>query len=90
MLRSLPGESTARIRLLGKFVEKDYEKIGRLVQLRREYASRLDVVDQNAEKERQGLTEEDREEFEEELLSRRLNTGLSSLQVSFVVTLKNE
>ncbi|KAJ9629675.1 hypothetical protein H2203_002056 [Taxawa tesnikishii (nom. ined.)] len=40
LLRLLPGESAARIRTLAKFVEKDYEKVSKLMKLRRDYASR--------------------------------------------------
>lgn len=41
LLRLLPGESTHRIRLLAKFVEKDYEKLVKLVSLRHDYAARV-------------------------------------------------
>ncbi|KAI4141995.1 MAG: hypothetical protein LQ340_007472, partial [Diploschistes diacapsis] len=40
MFRRLPPESAPRIRLLGKFVEKGYEKIARLVAVRQEVAAR--------------------------------------------------
>jgi beta-catenin-like protein 1 len=41
----LPGESSHRIRLLAKFVEKEYEKLDKLVKLRHEYASKAAVED---------------------------------------------
>jgi beta-catenin-like protein 1 len=44
-LRLLPGESSHRIRLLAKFVEKEYEKLDKLVKLRHEYASKARVED---------------------------------------------
>jgi beta-catenin-like protein 1 len=36
LLRLLPANSAGRIRTLAKFVEKDYEKLGKLVKLRRD------------------------------------------------------
>jgi len=40
LLRLLPGESAHRIRLLAKYVEKEYEKLDKLVTLRHEYATK--------------------------------------------------
>ncbi|MCJ1258388.1 hypothetical protein MMC24_006221 [Lignoscripta atroalba] len=82
MLRSLPGDSAPRIRLLAKFVEKDYEKTARLFQLRREYASRLAPVDQAIKSESAGLGDAEMEERKDEWLSRRLDAGLFSLQAA--------
>jgi beta-catenin-like protein 1 len=81
MLRSLPGESAPRIRLLGKFMEKDYEKIDRLFQLRREYTSRLSAVDNQISAERKTYSTEEQEELSLTWLSQRLDAGLFSLQV---------
>ena len=81
LLRSLPGDSAPRIRALAKFVEKDYEKIDRLVQLRVAYSSKLATVEQEIKRERAGLSS-DKEEKPDEWLSRRLDAGLFSLQVS--------
>ena len=81
LLRSLPGDSAPRIRALAKFVEKDYEKIDRLVQLRGAYSSKLATVEQEIKRERAGLSS-DEEEMADEWLSRRLDAGLFSLQVS--------
>lgn len=81
MLRLLPGGSAARIRTLAKFMEKDYEKIEKLVKLRREYASRIRPVEEVIEKERKSLSKEDKEAMAAEWLSRRLDAGLFSLQV---------
>ena len=82
MLRSLPADSAPRIRLLAKFVEKDYEKIERLVKIRREYASRVLVADQSIKKDRTDLSVTEQENHEDEWLSLRLDAGLFSLQVS--------
>jgi beta-catenin-like protein 1 len=81
LLRLLPGGSASRIRTLAKFMEKDYEKIEKLIKLRREYAARLSPVEQAIEKERRSLDEEEQEEIAGGWLSRRLDAGLFSLQV---------
>lgn len=81
LLRHLPGGSAPRIRTLAKFMEKDYEKIEKLIKLRREYAARLRPVEAGIEQERQGLDESDQEIMAGEWLSRRLDAGLFTLQV---------
>lgn len=81
LLRSLPGDSAPRIRTLAKFVEKDYEKIERLVQLRRDCSSKLATVEQEIKRER-ASNSVDEAEMADEWLSRRLDAGLFSLQVS--------
>ncbi|KAK7746449.1 hypothetical protein SLS53_002408 [Cytospora paraplurivora] len=92
MLRLLPAESAERIRLLAKFVEKDYEKTDRLVRLRRDYAARLRLVDEQLEKEQQQQQQRRRTadaeqdaEFEEERFLRRLDAGLFTLQTIDVI-----
>jgi beta-catenin-like protein 1 len=45
MLRWIPSGSDERVRLLAKFVEKDYEKTEKLVKLRRECVQRIEAVD---------------------------------------------
>lgn len=80
MLRSLPGDSAQRIRLLGKFVEKKYEKIDRLIRLRRDYAAKVSAIDQSIKKERNALSAADQEDLADEWLSRRLDAGLFPLQ----------
>lgn len=62
-------------------MEKDYEKIDKLVKLRRDYSSRVSPVEEAIEKERRGLGKEDQEIMEGEWLSRRFDAGLFSLQV---------
>ena len=81
LLRSLPGGSAQRIRALAKFVEKDYEKITRLVKLRRDYASKVNIVDEEIAVQRRSLSQEDQEEMVPEWLSRRFDAGLFSVQV---------
>ncbi|KAL5334855.1 beta and beta-prime subunits of DNA dependent RNA-polymerase [Aspergillus crustosus] len=85
LLRLLPGGSAPRIRALAKFMEKDYEKIDKLVKLRRDYASRVSPVEQIIEKERQRFTKEEQEVMEAEWLSRRFDAGLFSLQLIDVI-----
>ena len=87
MLRSLPADSASRIRLLAKFVEKDYEKIERLIKIRREYAQRVSNADQSIKDERLKYSKTEQEEQEDEWLSRRLDAGLFTLQVSGPATL---
>ncbi|KAL8957225.1 MAG: hypothetical protein Q9193_005448 [Seirophora villosa] len=85
MLRSLPADSAERIRLLAKFVEKNFEKIGTAVKMRREYASKVAAVDREISAERSKLPAEEQEEKADEWLSRRLDAGLYSLQTVDVV-----
>ncbi|KIV81466.1 hypothetical protein PV11_03652 [Exophiala sideris] len=80
LLRYLPGGSAERIRTLAKFVENDYEKILKLVELRREYKTRLVKTDTQIQKERDEMDAADAEEHADEWLSRRLDAGLFSLQ----------
>ena len=85
LLRSLPADSAPRIRLLAKFVEKDYEKIERLVKIRRENASRVSVVNQSIKENRAKLSAAEQADQEAEWLSRRFDAGLFSLQVRSIV-----
>ncbi|KAL8950279.1 MAG: hypothetical protein Q9222_003683 [Ikaeria aurantiellina] len=85
MLRSLPSDSAERIRLLGKFVEKDYEKIDRIMKIRREFASKVAAVAQEIQAERSGLSAQKRDDRADEWLSRRLDAGLYTLQTADVV-----
>lgn len=62
-------------------MEKEYEKIEKLIKLRRDYASRLAPVEQAIEKERKAYSPEDQEFMAGEWLSRRFDAGLFSLQV---------
>lgn len=85
LLRSLPGDSAGRIRTLAKFVEKDYEKIARLVQLRREYSSRVAAVEQQIKREQAELRPEAREELADKWFLRRVDGGLFCLQTIDVI-----
>ena len=85
MLRLLSGDSPSRVRLLGKFVEKDYEKIQKLITLRRGHASRVATVDKEITAEQRELSTAEQEELAGEWLSRRLDAGLFSLQVQYIL-----
>ena len=85
MLRLLPAGSAARIRTLAKFVEKDYEKCDRLLQLWKEYTNRLGVVDAEISRERQSLRYGETDAYEDEWLSRRMDAGLFPLQTINVI-----
>jgi beta-catenin-like protein 1 len=80
LLRLLPANSSGRIRTLAKFVEKDYEKLGKLVKLRRDYATRVAVVNREIRNEHARLDADEREEMVDEWESRRLDAGLFCLQ----------
>lgn len=85
LLRLLPANSAGRIRTLAKFVEKEYEKLVKLVKLRRDYASRVAAVDSEIRAEQSEMGAEEREEMADEWLSRRLDAGLFCLQSIDVV-----
>ncbi|KAK3680812.1 hypothetical protein LTR37_021040 [Vermiconidia calcicola] len=85
LLRLLPGESAARIRTLAKFTEKEYAKVTKLIQLRRDYERKVVSVDEEIKLEKQMLDEEEREERANEFYSRRLDGGLFCLQTVDIV-----
>ena len=85
MLRSLPANEAARIRLLAKFVEKDYQVLSRVVQLRREYVSKMAAIDREIKLEKTELSSEEQTEKADEWLSRRLDAGLYVLQTVDVI-----
>lgn len=85
LLRLLPAESPGRIRTLAKFVEKDYEKIGKLVKLRRDYATRVANVDLETRNEQKSMDPEERESMADAWLGRRLDAGFFCLQTVDVI-----
>jgi beta-catenin-like protein 1 len=80
LLRLLPGNSDPRFRLLAKFLEKDYEKIGKLITLRKEYVTRVAAFDEKTKERKQGLSKEELNEFETENIPARLSEGLYCLE----------
>ncbi|KUI56647.1 hypothetical protein VP1G_03995 [Cytospora mali] len=86
MLRLLPANSAERVRLLAKFVEKEYEKTDKLVKLRRDFSARLRLIDEQLEKEQQRRPEYAQDvDVEDERFLRRLDAGLFILQTIDVV-----
>ncbi len=74
---SLESDSPPRLRLLTKFVEKEYEKVDRLVELRAELMGRMEKAEQEAEEE---------DEDEDDKYLRKLEGGLGGLQqVDYII-----
>ncbi|KAJ4292705.1 hypothetical protein N0V90_009368 [Kalmusia sp. IMI 367209] len=80
LLRSLPGDNDSRFRVLAKFLEKDYEKINKLVALRRDYAARVATFDAKIKDRKRGLSKEEQEELDMENIPSRLDEGLYCLE----------
>lgn len=80
LLRSLPGNTDARFRVLAKFLEKDYEKINKLVSLRRSYAARVAAFDAKLKGQKRGLSKEEQEQIDVENIPSRLDEGLYCLE----------
>ncbi|KAF2638174.1 DUF1716-domain-containing protein [Massarina eburnea CBS 473.64] len=80
LLRSLPGNSDSRFRVLAKFLEKDYEKIKKLITLRRDYAARVDVFDRKLADQKRGLGKEEQEQVDAAYMGERLDEGLFCLE----------
>jgi len=82
LLSNLPSELPARIRLLAKFVENNYEKAEKLLEIRDAAQTRLKSVEKEIEAEKQELAAEGEIGSEEEDLwyIRRLDGGLFTLQ----------
>ncbi|KAH7343526.1 DUF1716-domain-containing protein [Rhizoctonia solani] len=83
LFANLDSDSPPRIRVLAKFVEGEYEKVDRLVELREQAESRLKITDReiNAEKKELLAEGEDVSEMEDIFLLRRLDGGLFTLQI---------
>ena len=75
------AKSSNRTRCLYKFVENQFEKIERLVELYFKYADKMIRCDQEINKERAKLTADDQEIDEEEFFFKRLSVGLFTLQL---------
>jgi beta-catenin-like protein 1 len=83
LFTNLPSDSPARIRLLAKFVENNYEKTDKLLDIRTSAQTRLTDVDReiDAEKEaRLKAAEKKGGEEEDAWYLRRLDGGLYTLQ----------
>ena len=80
LLRSLPGNTDARFRVLAKFLEKDYEKVNKLIALRRDYAARVAAFDAKLKDRKRGLSKEEQDEIDVENIPLRLDEGLYCLE----------
>ncbi|KJE96474.1 hypothetical protein CAOG_06797 [Capsaspora owczarzaki ATCC 30864] len=86
LFRSLPA-GVARNRLLNKFMEADFAKCERLVELHSKYTRLLSRVDQQIARERDEYEEVD-DALENEFFMRRLDVGLATLQLVDTIILE--
>ena len=82
LFTNLPSDSPARIRLLAKFVESNYEKTDKILDIRTSAQARLAVVDRDIDAEKKELLEAAGGvgNEEEAWYLRRLDGGLYTLQ----------
>ncbi|XP_006460303.1 hypothetical protein AGABI2DRAFT_220238 [Agaricus bisporus var. bisporus H97] len=83
LLTSLPSDTSERIRLLAKFVENNYEKVDKLLDIRDFSCARLKVTDKEIQADRKKKVENGEEIAEEEedtWYLQRLDGGLFTLQ----------
>ncbi|KAF9095892.1 hypothetical protein BGX23_012438 [Mortierella sp. AD031] len=82
LVRNLPLESGHRLRVVRKFVEDDYAKLERLLDLREGYEARVKAFDEKIEQENRelGLDEDEIAEEEPVRALQRLETGLYVMQ----------
>jgi len=84
LLNNLASDSIERIRLITKFVEKEYEKLDRLVEVHFAARDRLQNVEIELRKELSQIHDEDldEEEWESDAYVRRLDGGMFTLQLA--------
>ncbi|KAJ7180140.1 Catenin-beta-like protein [Mycena crocata] len=83
LFSNIPSESNARIRLLAKFVEGNYEKVDKLLEIRDNATARLKLVDAEIAAEKKDLIADGEEittEAEDTWYLRRLESGMFTLQ----------
>jgi len=82
LFTNLSSESPARIRLLAKFVENNYEKVDKVIEIRETAQRRLTDTDADIEREKREMVAEGEKPGDEEALwyLRRLDGGLFTLQ----------
>ncbi|EDV29036.1 Beta-catenin-like protein 1 [Trichoplax sp. H2] len=89
LFRHSSGQSKSR--LANKFIENDFEKVDRLMELHFEYMHRVQECDNKIEEEKRELAddgEEIDESLEEEFYLRRLDAGLFSLHLIDTIMLE--
>ncbi|CAI2164326.1 3851_t:CDS:10 [Funneliformis geosporum] len=79
LLKNLPRDIEARMRLINKFIENDYEKVDRLLEMRESYEAKVANINKEIEEEKGDLEDEDGE-MEGHYLRQRLDGGLFTLQ----------
>lgn len=79
LFSNLASDSPSRIRLLAKFVESDFEKVDKLLEIRDTARARLKVIDAHIDNEKENL-EGDNDEIKANQYLQRLDGGLFSLQ----------
>lgn len=83
LFTNLPSDSSARIRLLAKFVESNYEKTDKLLDIRTSAQARLTVTDREIDAEKEAMLKTGEKiggEEEDKWYLRRLDGGLYTLQ----------
>ncbi|KDQ64547.1 hypothetical protein JAAARDRAFT_187869 [Jaapia argillacea MUCL 33604] len=83
LFSNLPSDGPARVRVLAKFVESNYEKVDKLLEIRETAQVRLKAAEANIEIEKRELLDEGEEigpEEEEAWYLQRLDEGLYTLQ----------
>jgi beta-catenin-like protein 1 len=82
LVRNLPLDSGHRLRVVHKFVEDDYAKLERLLDIREGYEARVKAFDEKveAENKEQGLDEEEIAEEAPMRALERLDAGLYVMQ----------
>ncbi|KAG0004455.1 hypothetical protein BGZ79_009235 [Entomortierella chlamydospora] len=83
LVRNLPLESGHRLRVVRKFVEDDYAKLERLLDIREGYEARVKAFDEKVEQENKerGLDEDEIAEEEPVRALQRLDAGLYVMQL---------
>ncbi|KAI9304077.1 hypothetical protein BJ944DRAFT_164270, partial [Cunninghamella echinulata] len=81
LLRHLSSNDVQRLRVIHKFIEDDYEKVDRLIEIKQFYEEKDQTVRQLIEEDIKKMDPEDFDEIiKEEFNIRRLNSGLYILQ----------
>jgi len=86
LLTNLASDSAARVRLLTKFVENDYEKVEKLLEIRDNACTRLKAIDSAIDAEKKEMPTEEIILEENAWYLRRLDGGLFTLQsVDYII-----
>ncbi|KAL0095420.1 Catenin-beta-like protein [Phycomyces blakesleeanus] len=80
LLRNLSPDELQRARVIRKFIEDEYEKVDRLLEMKEYYEARDQRVLAEIEEDKKELDEDELEELKEDFYLRRLEAGLFTLQ----------